>query len=432
MRTVFVFFALINWIQAVELTVNSNFTDPEDTALIFTYDQLLAKCTVSVVPSGFKISLIGTDGTLDVGNSAGGPWGVPALNSSLIPGQFVRFIPTANLNGAGVFMLAIRATSGGVDSTPARFVNVDIAAVNDVITAVSGSFVQPATKVTEDVQYGFTWQQILDTLQVVEPDPQDWTIRITGKLSGTLSTPGGTAITTFPTDLPIGLLSAVALRWTPDPYAFTKSTEPGLPVFSAMVQNVPLGDQTAVVTFSTPVVGVDTSLGVMTTLGSIDPLPVNLVTPIALSYDDVRNLMRNTNDYDRDGAINLWFSNPGMAGVIVRTFTWSGGVLIGYSDQNLPSLTPVNLGTGNSMTIIAPAGMAAGLHAAGTGTIDAGGTIGPASPQPFSITVASVVGGTSGSGASGGGGGGCGVGSTGLGILLAGILCLRARRRQPC
>jgi len=429
-RILLLILVLSNWMQAMTLTVNSAFATNEDVVLVFSYNDLLAKCTVSSAPTGFRISSISSNGTLEIATSTSGPWSVPTINTTIfLAGQYLRFTPLANANGSGANMFSMQATDGSTYSLE-RSVTVDIAAVNDVITASSGTFVQPASpQVTEDIQYTFTWQQITDTLSITEPDPQDWTISLTSKLSGTLFTAGGTVITTFPTDLPVGLLSANALRWTPDPYAFTKPGEAPIAAFTAKAKNVPLGDQSAEVTFSTPVVGVNTVLGVPTTLTSMDPLPVDLVTPIELTYDDVRNRMHGCNDYDRTGNIFVNFTDPALSGMIVRRFTWSGNTITTTQDFAVPATT-ISMDSNTTISIIAFPSLTRGLHTAGTIAIWAHDSPERSSMINFSISVPTITDGTAGTTTPSGGGGACGAGQAGLCLFMVLILNLCMRRRQ--
>lgn len=424
MRSLILIVVCCGWMSALDLTVNSDFATNEDTPLVFSYAELLAKCTVGGgTATGFKVITISGNGTALVGASATGPWSALVLNTlNFQAGQFIQYTPTENLNGDNRLMMSIKATNGSANS-PECTVSVDIAPVNDVITAASGTFTQPMSpQVTEDTTYTFTWQQVQDTLAITEPDAQTWSATIVSRSSGRLwSADGLTEFTTFPVVLPADSAGNPAFRWQPDANAFTKNGEAAIAVCTMQAVNTvaPL-DHSTTVTFSTPVVGVaDPLTGQPTTMTGLDHIVLHKGTINIFTYDQLHALIQGSNDVDRVGSLRLWLNHGAIDGCTIEQY--SLGIL--FTTDTTPLSLPATVGVGGSIHILVPDGLRTGDLSAGTADLHVTSSTGTSSPGvPITFEVhgggGGGTGGGSGSSASGGGGGGCGLG--------AGILCCLA------
>lgn len=443
-RIIALLLLLTGWIQAIDLTVDSDFITVEDTPVVFSYEELLAKCTVSNGTAvGFKIASLGGNGDILIGTSASGPWSITPVAGTTIftPGQFIRFAPTANIFGDDVLLMSIRARDGAaVESALARAVNIDITAVDDPITAASHEFVQPGAgppdyRITEDTLNTWTWQQLKDTLQVNDIEGQPWTLRITGKGSGTLKTAGDVEITSFPTDLAFTALGDVALKWRPPADVYTKTGPPAesaLVAFTAraVTTSAPI-TTSAEVTLTTPVLGVPDPVvaPTATTLGAIAPLVVTRGTTNTFTYEQIHALCSGTNDVDRVGTFSFYFNGSGVDGCTVNKFDSSGNFVL---TQSLPSNVGMSLFEGASIQIIVPDSLPTGIRNAGSSTIQVAGSSATVTWVTLSVDVRAAPsgGGTGTTGTSSdSGGGGCGVGAAGLSLVLMFlILSLRLRR----
>jgi uncharacterized membrane protein YgcG len=410
-------------VQALDLTVDSSFTTDEDVDLVFSYAQLLGKCTVSETPIGFKIIAVASDGTTELSDNANGPWTTPTLNvTTLLPGQFIRFSPNDQINGSNVLVMNIKAFDG-VGESLTRSVNIDILSIPDPITATSGTFIQPAIdpKVTEDEAYTFSFADLVTTLHVDDPDGQAFKLVITELLSGSLTTTSGAPIT-----LPYDVVSGASFRWQAEGNAFTKIGEPAIAAFKTTAVNTvaPL-DSTATVTLSTPVIGVaDDMTGIDTTLDSFDAMPVTRGVSKTFTYDQLRAMAHGTNDVDRSGSLNMDISTAAQ-GCIFRLYDADDTLM-----QEI-AVPPGLLGIQASwrLQIIAPATFPTGIHAIGRVYIFA---VGAASPSPWrdvSLNVSANTGGSSSSSVGGGSGGGCGAGVS-ASFIVIGLLSLVSRRRK--
>jgi len=432
-RIIALLLVLAGWLQAVAApTVTTDFTTSEDQALVFSFIELDALCTVDAARTGYRITTL-FNGTATVASSASGPWStslsLPVILTSS-SGQWIRFQPTANLDGANRLMLALEATDGSAFSS-STVVNIDIAPVDDPITASSHEFVQPPAgapdiRIREDNLNSWTWQQLKDTLQITEVEGQPWTLRITGKGSGTLKTLLDVEITTFPTDLTFTALGDIAIKWQPPADVFTKigpPAEPALVAFTAraVTTSAPITTSADV----TPVVN-----PTATTLGAIAPLVVTRGTTTTFTYEQLHALCSGTNDVDRVGSFSLYFNNAGVNGCILNHFNSSGTFT--YS-QNLSSNVVVNLSEGSSIQLVVPDSLPTGVTIAGSGKLYVTGSAISATLVPLTLDVRAIpTGGGSGTASSdGGGGGGCGAGAAGVGIILLGsALSLRRRSRR--
>lgn len=445
MRIIALLFVLTGWMQAIDLVVDSDFTTNEDTALIISFADLMDKCTVSNGTAvGLKISSLGSDGDLKIANSSTGPWDTtPVVTTTIfVSGQFLRFVPTANLNGTDVTMLSIRARDSiGNESAPARAVNVDITSVDDPITAESHAFVQPGPgppdyRIREDNVNTWTFQQLRDTLLINDVEGQPWTLRITGKVSGTLKTAGDVEITSFPTDLTFTALGDVAVKWQPPADVFTKTgppVEPALVAFTAraVTTTAPITTSSEV-TLTTPVLGIaDPVLApTATTLGAIAPLVVTRGTTTTFTYEQLHALCSGTNDVDRVGTLSFYFNGSGVDDCIVNQFDTSGNFV---QAQPLPSNLGMSLVERASIQIVVPDSLPTGIRSAGSGKLHVTGSAITATWVAVTLDVRAAPsgGGTGTSNTDGGGSGGCGAGTAGLSLILLGLgLSLRRRSRR--
>jgi len=433
-RSILLIVLLAGWVQAIDLTVNTDFAINEDTPLVFSYGELLAKCTITSGPSvEFKISGLSGDGAVFIASSATGPWDVvPTVNVTLFTsGQFIRFVPNLNIQGNNVRIIDIRARTGaGVEST-SQPVNVDIAPINDLITATSGIFVQPASpKVTEDTRYTFTWQQLKDTLGISEPDSQAWTITLTGVVSGKLYTTTDVLIDTFPATLTFTALGDNALRWQADLDAYTKpgaETTAGIGAFTAKAVNTTGSpDESAVVTFKTPVVGVTDVIAGATTMTILVPLILTQGEINDFTYEELHALIHGSNDVDRIGVLYLDLNTPGVAGCTVTVFDTAGTPV---QSGTTPLGFTASLLDGYSLHITVPDALASGMHVAGISTLRILASTADSNPATAYFDVRPATGGSAGGSSSDSGGGGCGAGGGVMGILI--VCCgLGLRRRR--
>lgn len=444
MRIFILLFLLIGWMPAIDLVVNSDFATNEDEVLIFSFDELMAKCTISNgTEAGFKISAIGIDGDLKIANSATGPWDTAPIAGSTVflTGQYLRYVPTTNLNGADVNMLTIRARDFvGFESAPGRPVNVDIAALDDPITAASHEFVQPGAgppdyRIKEDNLNAWTFQQLKDTLLINDVEGQPWTLRITGKVSGTLKTAGDVEITTFPTDLTFTALGDVAVKWQPPADVFTKTGPPAedaLVAFTAraITTTAPITTSSEV-TLTTPVLGIPDPVvsPTVTTLGAIAPLVVTRGTTTTFTYEQLHALCSGTNDVDREGTLTLRFDGTAISGCIINQFDAFGNF---WATRTAPSPITLVILVNERIQIIVPDSVAGGIQAAGVGDLyitGSGGTSTPLVPLSLDVRIPPPGGGSNGASSDSGGGGGCGAGTAGAGLISLLFLSLRRRNK---
>lgn len=441
MRIFILLFLLIGWMPAIDLVVNSDFATNEDEVLIFSFDELMAKCTISNgTEAGFRIASLGGNGEILVGNSATGPWDITPVAESTIfwSGQYIRYVPTANMNGANVLLMAIRVRDiFGSVSAPTQSVSVDITALDDPITAASHEFVQPGAgppdyRIKEDNLNSWTFQQLKDTLLINDVEGQPWTLRITGKVSGTLKTAGDVEITTFPTDLTFTALGDVAVKWQPPADVFTKTGPPvenALVAFTAraVTTTAPITTSSEV-TLTTPVLGIADPVvsPTVTTLGAIAPLVVTRGTTTPFTYEQLHALCSGSNDVDRVGAISLRFNGAAISGCTINQFNAAGNF---FTSETAPSAVSLTILVNESIQIIVPDSINGGILAAGAGTLFITGSGGMAPFVPLSLDVRiPPSGGTDASSVDGGGGGGCGAGVAGVGLI--GLLLLSLRRRS--
>lgn len=435
MRPILVLLLTCVLLPAIDLTVIGSFTGTEEQELVFSYADLYGKTTVSEVPDGFRIFDIDANGTLELGPSATGPWTLADVvtNKDILPTHYLRYTPDTHVFGTKG-MVSLRAFKGA-DTSSLRTIDIVLTNVPDVITASSGTFVQPvAPKVTEDTAYTFSFATVASTLAVNDPDNEPYKLVITGLASGTLTDGADTPITVFPYDWTGG-----NVKWTGDQHAYTKDAnglipaEPPIAAFTVRAVNTgPPCDQSATVTFSTPVVGdSDAALlaGQVTTMAGMNPIPITKGQANLITYDQLRNLIYGTNDIDRTAGIELNLAGSGLNGCIFRLYLATTNQFI-EEHTSVPAtlgLLPIN-----SLQIIPADGLALGNIAAGTARMQAIGSTGASTPQVnVTFQVSGAGGGGGGTSASGGGGGGCGAGALG-GLLLAGGMTLLLRRRRPC
>ena len=441
MRILALLLVLTGWMQAVVApTVTSDFSTTEDQALVFGFAELDALCTADAGRTGYRITTL-FNGTATIASSSSGPWSTPISLPVILTvssGQWIRFLPTANLDGANRPMLAIEATDGSSFSAP-EFVRIDITSVDDPITAASHEFVQPGAgppdyRIKEDTVNSWTWQQLKDTLQINDVEGQPWSLRITGKGGGTLKTAGDVEITSFPTNLTFTALANVAIKWQPPADAYTKTGPPAeaaLVAFTAQAYTTSGDPSTSnVVTLTTPVLGIADPVvaPTATTLGAIAPLVVTRGSTTTFTYEQIHALCSGTNDVDRVGTFSFYFNGSGVDGCTVNKFDSSGNFVL---TQSLPSNLGMSLFEGASIQIIVPDSLPTGIRSAGSSTLQVAGSSATVTWVAISLDVRSAPtgGGTSTTDSSDGGGGGCGGGAAGLSlVLMFVILSMRLRR----
>ncbi len=432
MRIIALLFVLTGWMQAVVApTVTADFTTNEDEALVFGFAELDALCTIDAARTGYRITTI-INGSATIASSASGPWSTPIslpvtlTNSST---QWIRYLPNANVFGNNLPSLLIEATDGSSFSS-ATVVNIDITSIDDPIAAESHAFVQPGPgppdyRIREDNVNTWTFQQLRDTLLIHDAEGQPWTLRITGKVNGTLKTAGDVEITSFPTDLTFTALGDVAVKWQPPADVFTKTgppVEPALVAFTAraVTTTAPITTSSEV-TLTTPVLGIaDPVLApTATTLGAIAPLVVTRGTTTTFTYEQLHALCSGTNDVDRVGAFSFIFNGSGVAGCMVGQFNAAGTFV---TSQPLPTIVPMSLAEGESLQFVVPDSLATGIRSAGTGSIWVTGSALSYTWVAVSLDVrAGPISGGSDSSSADGGGGGCGAGTAVIGFLLLGL-----------
>lgn len=421
MRSLMLIIVLCGWIQALDLTVTSSFNTDEDTDLVFSYAEMLAKCTVSETPDHLQIVLLESSGTVYLGSSAAGPWTAAIETNSITPTQFVRFTPNTDVNGTKS-MMSVRAWLGGASSS-ARPIDVIIAPLPDPITIATHPFVQPVSgsRVSEDTPFTFTFADLATTLQVQDVDGQPFKLVITGRLSGNLSTVGGAPIT-----LPHEVNSGDSFRWQGDLNVFTKTGESDIEAFSVKAVNITAPfDQTATVTFATPIDSVVDSLaGVQTTMSGFGALVVTRGVTKPFTHAQFLALTVGSNSVDRNATYALRLSEAANGCTFTRYDSdglWAGDF------TTFPTMITIH--EGETLQVTTPSSMSTGTTSIGT-IAQADHTSAGYSPEiTLNLRVLSSNGGTTGSSNSGGGGGGCGAGSAMASILLA-ITCLVLFRRQ--
>lgn len=424
MRSFLLIVLMSAWLPALDLTVDSSFSSNEDSNLVFSYTTLLGKCSVSEPPDGFKIIAGASDGTTEIGSSSSGPWVAPTLGvTTFTAGQYIRFSPNANINGNGILVMTVRAYKGASESL-VRSVTDDIAPLPDRITAAAGTFTQPVgNEVTEDTPYTFTFSDLVTTLHVIEPDTQAFELVITTLSSGTLTTTLGAPIT-----LPYSLASGGSFRWQADADVFTRDDEPAIAAFKAKAVNTvaPL-DSTAVVTFSTHVVGVtEDPSGVPSTLTSFDPIRVVQGTMVEYTIDELLAHCNGFSDPDRTGSIVMtWETSPGEGSAVHQIYGEDNITILDLSAANLPTL--IEAQTGDRIRFIMPANAPLGVLTIGNVYANAAYASAPSPRVALRYDVQTVSGGSDDSSGGGGGGGGCGAGLASV-LLAIGYISAGLRR----
>lgn len=433
MRPILVLLLTSVLLPAIDLTGFTSFAGTEEQTLVFSYADLLGKATVTETPDGFRLFDIDTNGTIELGPSATGPW-TPAdvvTNKDILPAHYIRYTPDTNVYGTKA-MMSLRAFKG-VDTSGLQTVNIVLANVPDAITAASGTFVQPvAPKVTEDIPYTFSFAAVASTLAVNDPDNEPYKLVITGLASGTLTQADDTPITVFPYEWTAG-----DVKWTGAADAYTKPADGLIPAEAAIaaftvraVNTGPPGDQSAVVTFSTCIEGDSDAVrlaGIPTTMSAMNPIPITKGEINILTYDQLRNLVQGTNDYDRTGTMSFGLSGSALTGTIFRIYDGTDNSFVVQYDT-FP--VPLGFGPGAVLHIIPADGLALGNVPIGTAYLFAAGSSGVSTPGVnLSFQVSAAGGGGGGStGASSSGSGGCGAGSL-TGLMLFVLLPLLRRRR---
>lgn len=400
---------------SLDLTVTGSFATDEDVPLVFSYSQLLAKCTVSATPDRVIVVSVVGDGLVQRGTSSSGPWTDAAPGDTITAGMYLRYAPNENYHGLTTLMNFRVGLVSEISSS--RPIDISVASVNDPPVASSCL----VNDLTEDTPRTWSYAALVAALGISDVENDPYRIVVTQVVSGSA-------------DLAVGQYlddSGDSITWTPAANVFTRDYEPDIAALRFRVDSVGVAGQSAVVTVTTRIAPVqEDDIADPTTLTSFDTLRAIKGSMVEYTYDQLWRKCRGMTDIDRSASIQFnWETSPGEgAQLIISDSRFSTIDTISLSSAAMPQ--SINLDPYESMRIVLPSAAPIGLRSFGNVRAFVLCSTDISAPAPLRLDITDAASGSDGSDSSdGGSSGGCGGGLTGC-LIACTLVAMGLRRRH--
>ncbi|MBN8525999.1 MAG: hypothetical protein J0M02_11740 [Planctomycetes bacterium] len=400
---------------ALDLTVTGSFTTNEDVPLVFSYSQLLAKCTVSATPDRVILVSVAGDGVVQRGMTNSGPWTNAAADDVITSGMYLRYTPNENYFGTTTLMNFRVGLDAAVSGS--RAIDAAILSVNDPPVAASCL----VDDLTEDTPRTWTYSDLITLLGISDVESDPFRIVVTQVVSGSASLSVGQYLDE----------AGDSITWTPAANVFTRDYEPDITALRFRVDSVGVAGQSAVVAVTTRVSPVqEDDIADPTTLTSFDTLRAVKGSMVEYTYDQLWRKCRGMTDIDRSANIRItWEISPCEgAQLVISESQFNTSNTFDLSLAAMPLLVAVD--PYDSLRIVLPATAPTGLRTLGNVRCFVQYSSGLSEATPLRLQVDDLDSGNADTDDSeGGDSGGCGGGLTGCLIAYC-LIAVGLRRRH--